>query len=576
MYAGWYLSLGRHDGQIPTMMNPLSRALVVIVAFAATACGSSQPLRPDVPAPPPTASLPIAGLSTNLGAEVRITEDPAVAVLERANIEFTLGERELLAGRVVTARLHFDRSIDQLLSMPAGARATAAGSAAFDRLLDRISALELLALREGDGLAETRTEPAAIDELLGAATFERPAPAPTTAETVQADLERSTFNIDIPANDRVLSFVELFQGRLNAFIVQGMERGHRYLPMVRQIFEEEGVPEELIYVPLVESAFKSNALSRASARGLWQFMPATGAEYGLRQTFFVDERSHPEKATRAAAKYLKALGRMFNGDWNLALASYNAGPGRVQRAVRQSGRNDFWSLTSTTRYLPRETRDYVPMIMAAILIARNPQLYGFEVGAVAPFAYETVSVPDAIDLKIVAEWSGVTLDDLRGLNPELRRTTTPRGPHDLRVPVGTAGTISRQLTSAEPLFVHFTMHTVKRGETLAAVARRYRISTAELRQANDLGPRAGLRVNQAIMIPQRPAQGLPSAVAASASPAPARVAASTPARATTYRVQQGDTLYGIARRFETTVAAIKRLNRLASNRINIGDRLTVR
>jgi membrane-bound lytic murein transglycosylase D len=558
-------------------MHLLPRSFFVLSVVAAAACGGAR-VRPDVGGPAP-ASLPVATLSSHVGQRLDVREDPAAVVVARADAEFVLGERELNAGRVVTAREHFDRAIDHLLALPAGARATVATSAAFDRLLDRISALELLALREGDGLAEADTEPAAIDELLSAAVFERPAPATTTAETVYADLLRSSLGIDIPPNDRVLSFVELFQGRLHDFIVEGMERGHRYLPMVRRVFAEEGVPEELIFVPLVESAFKSNALSRAAARGLWQFMPATGVEYGLRQNWFVDERSDPEKATRAAAKYLKVLGRMFDGDWNLALASYNAGPGRVQRAMRQSGQRDFWRLTASTRYLPRETRDYVPMIMAAILIARNPQLYGFEVGVVAPFAYDRVTVPNALDLKILAEWSGVTVEELRALNPELRRTTTPLGPHELKVPAGTAATIERQLASADPLFVHFNFHTVKRGETLAAIARRHRVSLAELRQANDLTTRSRVRVNQTLMIPQRPAQGLPTAIARTASAAPARAVAApavSSGSATTYRVQRGDTLYGIARRFDTTVDSIKRLNRLVGNRINIGDRLTVR
>ncbi|ODS59471.1 MAG: hypothetical protein ABS36_00610 [Acidobacteria bacterium SCN 69-37] len=496
----------------------------------------------------------------------------------RADAEFALGERELTAGRVVTARQHFDQAIDYLLALPAGARSTVATSAAFDRLLDRISALELLALREGDGLTEAATEPAAIDELLGVALFERPAPAATTAETVMADLDRSPLGIPIPANDRVLSFVELFQGRLHGFLVEGMERGHRYLPMVRQVFADEGLPEELIYVPLVESAFKPNALSRVAARGLWQFMPPTGLEYGLRQNWFIDERSDPEKATRAAARYLKMLGKMFDGDWNMALAAYNAGQGRVQRAMRQAGQQDYWRLTASTRYLPRETRDYVPMIMAAILIARNPQLYGFEVGAVAPLAYEQVTVPNALDLKILAEWSGVTVDELRALNPELRRTTTPLGAHGLKVPIGTATTIERHLRSAEALYVHFNFHTVKRGETVSAIARRYHVSLAELREANDLTTRSRIRANQTLMIPQRPTQGLPSSAAESTAVAAARPATPAPATRTAavYRVRAGDTLYGIARRFETTVEQIKRINRLNSNRINIGDRLTVR
>src|SRR4030095_10775571 len=154
--------------------------------------------------------------------------------------------------------------------------------------------------------------------------------------------------------------------------------------MIQNVFKSEGLPLDLAYVPLVESAFKNNALSRVSARGMWQFMLGTGLEHGLDHTWFVDERADPEKATRAAAQYLKTLSRMFDGDWYFALASYNAGPGRLQGAVRRSKITDYWEITASSRYLPRETREYVPMILAAILIAKNPSLYGFEIGAAAP------------------------------------------------------------------------------------------------------------------------------------------------------------------------------------------------
>jgi membrane-bound lytic murein transglycosylase D len=363
----------------------------------------------------------------------------------------------------------------------------------------------------------------------------------------------------------------LFQGRLYDFMAGGLERGQRYLPMIRRIFREENVPLDLAYVPLVESAFKSNALSRARARGMWQFMPGTGAEHGLRQDWFIDERSDPEKATRAAAQYLKTLHRMFDGDWALALASYNAGPGRVQRAADRARTEDYWRLTSSTRYLPRETREYVPMIMAAIVIAKNPELYGFEVEASAPLSFEKVTVDQAIDLKYIAEWSGVSVDALRELNPELRRSTTPMASHELKVPVGTAPTIARQLASAEALFVKFPMHTVKRGETVTTIARRYRVSVAELRAANDLTSRSKLRVSQTLMIPQRPAAGLPTAVARATQTTTPPMAAPV-----THRVQRGDTLYSIARRYDTTVASLKQANRLRSNTINVGDRLMIR
>ena len=177
----------------------------------------------------------------------------------------------------------------------------------------------------------------------------------------------------------MLAYIELFQGRLHDFIQEGMIRGGKYLPMIQSVFRAEGLPLDLAYVPLVESAFKPNALSRAKAKGVWQFMAGTGAENGLRRDWYIDERSDPEKATVAAAKYLQTLSKMFDGDWHLALASYNGGPGRMQRAIKRAGGvDDFWKLAAKAKLLPRETREYVPMILAAIVIARNPAQYGFD------------------------------------------------------------------------------------------------------------------------------------------------------------------------------------------------------
>jgi membrane-bound lytic murein transglycosylase D len=180
-------------------------------------------------------------------------------------------------------------------------------------------------------------------------------------------------------------------------------------------------------------------------------MRGTGKENGLSHDWYIDERADPEKATRAAAKYLKTLHNMF-GDWHLALASYNGGPGRVQRAIKRSGLEDFWDLTATSRHLPRETRDYVPMILAAAIIARNPAQYGFDVPAALPFASDVLTVSRPVDLRRVAEWAGVPADDIRALNPELRRWTTPirAKEYQLRVPVGSLSSVVDGYTSASP------------------------------------------------------------------------------------------------------------------------------
>src|SRR5207249_2306448 len=222
--------------------------------------------------------------------------------------------------------------------------------------IDRISTYEVKALADGDGFTEKKYASATIDELLAlSTTFGTPAAAPELRNTVQSDLATAGHDIDIPLNQRVLSYVELFQGRLHDFIADGMKRGSKYLPMIQNVFRAEGLPLDLAYVPLIESAFNPNALSRAKAKGVWQFMSGTAVENGLRRDWYIDERSDPTKATVAAAKYLKTLASLFSGDWHLALASYNGGPGRKQRAIKQGRSEDFWKLAATLRLLDRKS-----------------------------------------------------------------------------------------------------------------------------------------------------------------------------------------------------------------------------
>jgi len=541
--------------------------LPVIAAAGLLSACAAQPPRAETPPP----SLTVRPAGAVIGTPVELEQDRVSLLIAESEAAFADGHRELVAGRLVAAREGFDRAIDLLLHAPGGARSDMRLALAFESLLDRISALEVMALREGDGFAEAASVPAAIDELLAVATFERPSPAETTAETVLWDLARTPHDIPIEVNPKVLSYVELFQGRLREFMQEGLTRSRRYMPMIETVFEEEGVPRNLAFVPLVESAFKVNALSRARARGMWQFMLGTGREFGLEQNWFVDERADPEKATRAAAQYLRALYESFD-DWYLALASYNGGPGRVNGAIRRSGTRNFWEVSDSTRYLPRETREYVPMILAAMIIGRNPGLYGFEIGGAAPLTYEAVTVPASIDLRILAEWAGVSIDALQELNPELRRTTTPSDEHRLRVPIGTSATLQSRIDTADPsLFVHFDFHVVRRGDTLSAIARRYGVKVADLYEANNLRSSL-LRINQTLTIPSRPTTGLPTAPRA-AAPAASGPDADEPL---TYRVRRGDTLIGIARQFRTTVSVLKQLNRLSSDRIRAGDYLTVR
>ena len=409
--------------RVPSFLRRVAAAAAV---SACVACGSATP-----PALPPSAApavaAPVARSVTPTSVEP--ARDAAEALISNAEGHFSAGQQALEKGHITTARGEFDQAVAVLLDAPGGARSNPKLQTEYERLLDRITALEAAALRQGDGFSEARTEPAAIDSLLATATFPRPAPAATTSEKVAADLAVTPHDIPIALNDKVLSYVELFQGGLRSFVTEGLSRGSRYLPMIEKIFQEQGVPRDLAFVPLLESAYMSNALSLASAKGMWQFESDTAKEQGLRVNWFVDERSDPEKATLAAAVYLKQLYEMFGHDWYLALAAYNVGMGKVEKAVKQSGTADFWTLSASTKYLPKDTREYVPMILAAIIIARNPAQYDFDLDIAEPLAYDTVMVPDALDLRRAAEWTGTSIENALAWPLSLYRSvfsTVPR------------------------------------------------------------------------------------------------------------------------------------------------------
>ncbi|HET9012639.1 MAG TPA: transglycosylase SLT domain-containing protein, partial [Gemmatimonadaceae bacterium] len=545
------------------------------------------------PTPPPPAPVPVV--------------DPIDALIADSTRHFETGRREIQDGHLEAARTEFNRALELVMQFSSGPRANARLREHFDRLVERISAVEIAALAEGDGFAEQRSEPAAIDALL-----DTPDPANPTAETaraVQNDLASTKYDIDIPLNARVLSYVELFSGRLKGYLEEGLSRGARYLPMVQEVFRAEGLPLDLAYVPLVESAFKNSALSRAKARGMWQFMSGTGKENGLQYDWYIDERADPEKATRAAAKYLKTLYNQFD-DWHLALASYNGGPGRVQRSMKRSGKDDFWDISASSRYLPRETRNYVPLILAAIIVARNPVQYGLEIEPIVEPATDLVRLTAPADLRRIAEWIDVPVQVLQDMNPELRRWTTPvrMTDYDLTVPMGTADVLSAKLADTTPEeLAPLNRYTVRKGETIATIARKLKVKRADLAQANYLSEKSRLDAGQQLIIPRAPTLLLASnersedpdepvkavadtgrrgsdPVEAMAAPArrpaaaprtaAARVPAAEPSRIV-HRVKSGETLFSIAQKYNTSVAAVRQSNKLRGNTIKVGQRLTI-
>ncbi len=312
--------------------------------------------------------------------------------------------------------------------------------------------------------------------------------------------------IPMTINDHVEREIQSFQTLERDFFVEAYKRSGRYRGEIVAALKEAGIPEELSWLPLIESGFKVRALSRSRALGLWQFIPSTGYKYGLKRNAWIDERLDPAKSTAAAIAYLNELHQMF-GDWATVLAAYNCGEGSVARVIRNQKidyLDNFWDFYER---LPRETARYFPRFLAVLAIVKDPSRYGFKLDEVdGPLSYDTVTIEKPVHLKSVAESLGVDLDDLTELNPELRHYATPNAAYALKVPPGKGETLLasiEQMAKWSPPKVEYVVHRVRRGETLHLIALRYRTSMQRILEANNLRSGRMLRVGQRLKIPMR-------------------------------------------------------------------------
>ncbi len=502
-----------------------------------------------LPADPRRAGVVPLGLQPPNGVET---------LVKRVEAVFQSGEQNYKAGHLGKARRDFDQAVDWLLSSGLDLQADPRLEQLYDRIVDTVHGYEMMAFREGDGFSEQKAEPAPIDEI---AEMNVPPPDkldPRLGERAAQELAAVAHDLPLTVNDYVLSYLNFFQTpRGRAIVEHGLRRSGRYRDMIARVLREEGMPQDLIYLAQAESAFQPMALSRAGARGIWQFMAYRGREYGLQRSWWVDERQDPEKATRAAARHLRDLYQIF-GDWYLAMAAYNSGPANVAHAIERTGYADFWELYKRNA-LPRETKNYVPIILALTLMSKDANRYGLQAEPEPPLRSAAVRPGHPIDLRLVAETIEVELDTLRTLNPQLLHMVSPADPEfELRLPEGTAERFYSEIAAIPPeKWVSWRRHRVEDGETLSAIANRYRVTASAIADANGLDGRTPVKVGDKLIIP------------AAARPQP------TLGKLVRYRVHRGDTLDSIAEQFDVSVAELKRWNGLRTNRVGRGTSLRV-
>jgi len=375
--------------------------------------------------------------------------------------------------------------------------------------------------------------------------------------------------IPIAINRHVQAEIDLFTtGREKSFFIESYRRSGRYRDQIVEALKAAGLPQELSWIPLIESGYKVRALSRARALGLWQFIPSTGYKFGLQRNKFIDERMDPEKSTRAAIEYLKELHRIF-GDWATVLAAYNCGEGRVLKVIRSQNINyldNFWDLYER---LPRETARYVPRFLATLHILNNPETYGLDMVSIdRPMAYETVDVNKQVHLKNVAKSINVDEETLRDLNPELRYRILPGDNYRLRIPPGDSGLLMAnidQIPVSHPPQRAYVYHRVRNGETLSVIARKYRTSVRSIMQANNLRRSNYIVAGKRLKIPQR----------GYLQSSPRTVQKPRNGQAVNHIVRKGDSLFTIAKRYGTTTKKIQDLNHLATTTLQKGQVLKI-
>jgi membrane-bound lytic murein transglycosylase D len=503
---------------------------------------------------PPLPASPAPPAQTSNTPPTRTAEQQRVqGLIEQVEKAYSNGQAAYRKGDLPAAKAEFDRAVDLMLTSGIDIKGNPQLQDEFDHIVDAVNGLEMDALKEGNGFAP-KEEPSPAD-VASDVTF---AVDPNLVAKAKLDLATTKSDLPLVVNDYVAAFINFFANTQKGHntLLHAFERSGRYRTMIQRVMADEGVPQDLIYLAVAESGFQPRAVNpRSRAGGMWQFMPY--GNYGLVRSTYLDERFDPEKSTRAYARYMNFLYDQL-GDWYLAMAAYDWGAGNVQRAVEKTGYADFWELYKRNN-LPGETKNYVPEILAAIIIANHPTQYGFdEITLDPPVITDTVTINYSVDLRLVSDLVDAPVDELEALNPSLLRLTTPADtPFDLHLPAGAALAYQRTIEQIpEAKRSSWRYHRVAQDDTLASVARTYRVSAAELAAVNQMGEYDRLNGVEALVVPVHP-EAAPSS------------------RGLLYTARKGDTLVSIADRFGVSLSQLRRWNNLTGVQVAPGRRLHV-
>jgi membrane-bound lytic murein transglycosylase D len=530
------------------------------VAMVVCGCAGHKPVAartPQAPSPVPAAAQTPPEPSAAAAADVSAKSEPGAKprtdaeVIAAAKTAYDQGVALYQQGEYRPARAKFDAAVEAFLTSGHDLSKDQPLDDAFEDTVDKINALELDALQQSNGFSQQEEAPV---DVANGVTFPVD---PNLLAKARAQLKFTQSDLPLVVNDYVASFINYFTNTRKGHntIANSLIREGRYRSIVEKTLAQEGVPKDLIYLAVAESGFRPRAINaRSGAGGMWQFMPY--GDYGLIRNQWVDERFDPELSTRAYARYIKELHQQF-GDWYLAMAAYDWGPGKVQRAVQRTGYADFWELYQRD-VLPAETKNYVPIILAAAIMAKNPTQYGLaDLSADPPLITDTVTTHSAINLNLVADLAGTTLDEIQQLNPALLRLSTPAGmDYKLRLPPGTADLFRQRLAAIpEEHRNSWRYHILAPGETLDSVAESFHVKPSEVLAVNQLTSASQAAAGQALVLPVPPPRLVHTNMR--------------------YRTRRGDTLVTLADRFGVTTAQLRRWNHLRSNHVPAGRILYV-